>query len=191
MSAATDPGPLTHKRILLGVTGSIAAYKAAELASALTQAGARVDVVMTAEAQRFIGPLTFAALTHRAVITDLWDEEQPERPTHIELADAADLVLVAPATAHLLAQAALGLAPDALTAILLATPAPIAMAPAMNGKMWLHPATQANAETLRSRGVEIWGPDEGLLACGYEGVGRMLAVPELLARVEGFFLNRA
>ncbi|MFQ3669838.1 MAG: flavoprotein [Verrucomicrobiia bacterium] len=182
---------MTSKRILLGITGSIAICKAPELASALTQAGARVDVVMTAEAQRFVTPLTFSALTHRPVVTDLWSEDQPERPTHIELADAADLVLVAPATAHLIAQAALGLAPDALTAILLATPAPIVLAPAMNGKMWLHPATQAHVATLRSRGVELWGPDEGLLACGYQGVGRMLSVPDLLQRVETFFQPRA
>ncbi len=161
------------KRVVLGVTGSIAAYRSVDIASILTKAGIEVDVVMTAGAERFVTALTFGALTHRAVITDLWDEEHVGKPGHIELADRADLVLVAPATAHLIAQYRLGLAPDALTAILLATPAPVWLAPAMNGKMWLPPATQENAAMLRHRGVRIIGPDEGVLACGYEGVGRM------------------
>jgi phosphopantothenoylcysteine decarboxylase len=171
------------KRVVLGVTGSIAASRAAELASGLTKAGVLVDVVMTAEAQRFISALTFTALTHRPVVTDLWDEAQGGKPTHIDLADAADLVVVAPATAHLLAQHACGLAPDALTAILLATRAPILMAPAMNGKMWEHPATQTNVGVLKKRGVEFIGPDRGLLACGYEGVGRLWPHEKITQRV--------
>jgi phosphopantothenoylcysteine synthetase/decarboxylase len=117
------------------------------------------------------------------VITDLWDESQGGRPTHIELADAADLVLVAPATAHLIAQYAHGLAPDALTAILLATRAPVWIAPAMNGHMWEHPATRANVALLESRGVVFIGPDRGMLACGYEGLGRLWPVADIARRV--------
>jgi len=128
--------------------------------------------------------LTFTALTHREVVTNLWDEEQPSRPTHIELADAADLVVIAPATANMLAKMAHGLADDALTAILLATKAPVLVAPAMNGKMWEHAATKANVEILISRGVEVIGPESGLLACGYEGVGRLWPVELIAARVE-------
>jgi len=177
------PPPQPLRRVVLGVTGSIAACKAAELASLLVKGGLVVDVVMTAEAQRFVGPLTFTALTHRPVITDLWDESQGGRPTHIELADAADLVLVAPATAHLIAQYAHGLAPDALTAILLATTAPVWIAPAMNGHMWEHPATRANVALLESRGTSFIGPDRGMLACGYEGLGRLWPVADIARRV--------
>jgi phosphopantothenoylcysteine synthetase/decarboxylase len=177
------PARRSVRRVILGVTGSIAAAKAAELASLLVKGGLEVDVVMTAEAQKFIGPLTFTALTHRPVITDLWDESQGGRPTHIELADAADLVLVAPATAHLIAQYAHGLAPDALSAILLATRAPVWIAPAMNGHMWAHPATRANVALLESRGVAFIGPDRGMLACGYEGLGRLWPVADIARRV--------
>ncbi len=171
------------KRMILGITGSIAAYKAADIASLLTQKGVLVDVVMTQDAQRFISAMTLSALTHRAVTTNLWDEEQIGRPTHIELADAADLVLVAPATANVLAKMAHGLADDALSAILLATPAPVLVAPAMNGKMWKHPATQSNMELLKSRGVQCIGPAEGLLACGYEGLGRLSPVEDIVSEV--------
>ncbi len=175
------PKKPTPKRIILGVTGSIAACKAAEIASALAKAGHAVDVVMTAEAQQFVRPLTFSALTHRPVITSLWEEGQAGVPTHIGLADAADLVLVAPATAHLMAQMAHGLAPDALTAILLATRAPILLAPAMNGNMWQHPATQENKKILEKRGVKMIGPDKGMLACGYQGIGRMWPADQVTA----------
>jgi len=161
------------KRVVLGVTGSIAAYRAADIASTLTKEGIEVDVVMTEEACRFVTPLTFAALTHREVTTNLWDEAHVGRPSHIELADQADLVLVAPATAHLIAQYRMGLAPDALTAVLLATLAPVLLAPAMNGKMWQHPANQENVLVLQDRGVKMIGPDEGMLACGYTGIGKM------------------
>lgn len=158
---------------MLGVTGSIAAYKAAEIASQLAQAGHSVQVVMTAEATRFIMPLTFQALTHQPVTTSLFDEESGGRPTHIELADAADLLLIAPATANILAKLAHGLADDALSAIALATRAPVLVAPAMNGKMWSHPATVENVRILRRRGARFIGPEKGLLACGYEGLGRL------------------
>lgn len=169
--------------MVLGVTGSIAAYKAADIASGLTKAGVEVDVVMTAEAQRFVTALTFTALTHRPVVTDLWDEAQGGKPTHIELADRADLVLVAPATANVLAQMAHGLATDALTSVLLATRAPVLVAPAMNGKMWSHPATQDNVRILKKRGVAFIGPEAGLLACGYEGLGRLWPADQIVQHV--------
>jgi len=180
MTAAAD----IH--VVLGVSGSIAAYRSVDLASGLTKKGIKVDVVMTEGARKFVTPLSFGALTHRPVTTDLWDEEQPGKPTHIELADRAKLVVVAPASANVLARMAHGLADDALTAVLLATPAPVVVAPAMNGKMWLHPATRANVELLKSRGVIFVGPDEGLLACGYEGIGRMWPVDKLLLELEPY-----
>ena len=170
--------------IVLGVTGSIAAHKAADLASLLAKAGFTVRVVMTADAQRFITPLPFKTLSRQPVVTDLYDEEEGWQPTHIKLADEADLLLIAPATAHVLARLALGLADDALTCIALALnpQAKLLIAPAMNGKMWLHPATQANVATLKSRGAELIGPDEGMLSCGYEGVGRLWPVEKIAER---------
>ncbi len=169
--------------IVLGVTGSIAAYKAADITSQLVKLGHRVNVVMTTEAQKFITPLTLQTLSKNPVIADLWDERLGWQPGHIELADNADLLLIAPATAHILAELAHGLAGHALAAIALALPrtCPVLIAPAMNGKMWLHPATQANVETLRARGAEFIGPEEGMLACGYEGVGRLWPVDLVVA----------
>jgi phosphopantothenoylcysteine decarboxylase len=172
------------KQIVLGVTGSIAAHKAVDLASHLTQRGCAVRVVMTADAQRFIAPLPFKILSRHAVVTDLYDEQGDWKPAHIELADAADLLLVAPATAHTIAKLAHGLADDALTCIALALnpKARILIAPAMNGKMWLHPATQQNVTLLKARGVEFIGPEEGLLSCGYEGLGRLWPVEQVAER---------
>src|SRR6204780_92870 len=172
------------KKIVLGVTGSIAAHKAADLASLLTKAKCDVRVVMTADAQRFITPLPFKTLTRNPVVTDLYDEDEGWKPTHIELADAADLLLIAPATANVIAKLAHGLADDALSCIALALNprAKILVAPAMNGKMWLHPATQQNAATLRERGAEFIGPEKGMLSCGYEGVGRLWPVEEIARR---------
>jgi len=172
------------KNVVLGVTGSIAAYKAAELASLLTRQGCDVRVVMTADALHFITPLAFKTLSRHPVTTDLYDEEEGWQPTHIKLADEADLLLVAPATAHTLAKIAYGLANDALSCIALALnpQARSLMAPAMNGKMWLHPATQQNVATLKSRRVEFIGPEEGLLSCGYEGLGRLWPVDKVAAR---------
>ena len=171
------------RRIVLGVTGSIAAYRAAELASTLTKEGVEVDVVLTDEALRFITALTFHALTRREVYTRENDGMRDGQPAHISLADRADLVVAAPATAHLLAQLAHGLAPDLLTSLLLATPAPVIVAPAMNGKMWHHPATQDNVILLRKRGVSFIGPEAGLLACGYEGLGRLWPVAEIAREI--------
>ncbi len=171
------------RNIVLGVTGSIAAYKAADLASLLTKQGCSVRVVMTADAQRFITPLAFKTLSRNPVVTDLYDETEGWQPTHIKLADEADLLLIAPATANILAKLANGIADDALTCIALALnpKARILAAPAMNGKMWLHPATQQNVATLNARGVEFIGPEKGLLSCGYEGIGRLWPV-EAVAR---------
>jgi phosphopantothenoylcysteine synthetase/decarboxylase len=172
------------KNIVLGVTGSIAAHKAADLASLLTKNGCAVRVVLTAEAQRFITPIPFQALSRHPVVTELFDQEEGWKPAHIELADEADLLLIAPATANTIAKLAHGLADDALTCIALALNpmAKMLVAPAMNGKMWLHPATQQNVATLKSRGVEFIGPEAGLLSCGYEGLGRLWPVEQVAAR---------
>ena len=172
------------KNIVLGVTGSIAAHKAADIASQLTKAGCRVDVIMTADALRFITPVPFKTLSRRPVVTDLYADEEGWKPTHITLADEADLLLIAPATAHTIARLALGLADDALTCVALALNpnARVLIAPAMNGKMWNHPATQQNVATLRSRGAEIIGPEEGMLSCGYEGIGRLWPVDQIVKR---------
>jgi phosphopantothenoylcysteine decarboxylase len=172
------------KKIILGVTGSIAAHKAADLASLLTKANCDVRVVMTAGAQRFITPLPFKTLTRNAVVTDLFDEDEGWKPAHIELADAADLLLIAPATANVIAKMASGIADDALTCIALALnpDANILIAPAMNGKMWRHPATRENVKILKSRGAEFIGPDEGMLSCGYEGIGRLWPVEKITER---------
>jgi phosphopantothenoylcysteine decarboxylase len=171
------------KKIVLGVTGSIAAHKAADLASLLTKAKCDVRVVMTADAQRFITPLPFKTLTRNPVVTNLYDEDEDWKPTHIALADAADVLLIAPATANVIAKLAHGIADDALSCIALALnpKAKILIAPAMNGKMWLHPATQGNVRTLQKRGVKFIGPDEGMLSCGYEGVGRLWPVEAIAA----------
>ncbi|MGE3311467.1 MAG: flavoprotein [Limisphaerales bacterium] len=168
--------------IVLGVTGSIAAHKAIDVASRLAKAEHAVNVVMTADALRFVTALPFKTLSRRPVVTDLYDEEEGWKPAHITLADEADLLLVAPATANLLAKMAQGMADDALSCIALALNprVPIVVAPAMNGKMWLHAATQANVQVLKGRGVEILGPGEGMLSCGYEGIGRLLD-PEAIA----------
>ena len=168
--------------ILLGISGSIAAYKAAELASLLVKRGATVTAVMTRDAQEFITPLTLQVLTRRPVVTGLYDEKESWRPGHIQLADEADLILLAPATANTLAKLAHGMADDVLGAIALATKAPFLHAPAMNGKMWLHPATQTNVATLKSWGHHFIGPEDGMLACGYEGVGRLWPVEGIVDR---------
>jgi len=168
-------------KIVLGVTGSIAAHKAADLASLLTKAKCDVRVVMTTDAQRFITPLPFKTLTRNPVVTDLYDEDEGWKPTHISLADEADLLLIAPATANVLAKLAHGLADDALSCIALALnpKAKFLIAPAMNGKMWLHAATQANVAALKKRGAEFIGPDDGMLSCGYEGIGRLWPVDKI------------
>src|SRR5437867_807793 len=173
------------RNIVLGVTGSIAAYKAVDIASFLVKQGCDVHVVLTTDAQRFITPLPFKTLSRHPVVVDLYDEEEGWKPTHITLADAADLLLIAPATANVIARLAQGIADDALTCIALALnpQARVLVAPAMNGNMWQHPATQHNVALLKERGVQFTGPDAGMLSCGYEGVGRLEVIEQIAERV--------
>jgi len=176
-------------RITLGVTGGVAAYKAAELVRLLQQDGFTVEVVMTRGAREFITPLTFAALSGQKVITDLFEKSSSGEANvesaieHIAVAQRSDLLLVAPATADILAKFARGIADDFLTTLYLATTAPVIVAPAMNVNMWNHPATQENIEMLRARGVRIVNPDEGYLACGMTGAGRLAGQQEIVAAV--------
>ena len=175
-------GPLVGKTLALGVSGSIAAYKAAALTSELRKAGAEVHVVMTESATQFISALTLGTLSRNPVLTSFWEEEGWQ-PGHIELADKIDLFLVAPATAQQVGNYANGLAPDLLGAIYLATQAPVMLAPAMNGKMYEHEAVQGNLEILKGRGVEIIEPVVGELACGYEGIGKLAPLDEIIKGV--------
>jgi phosphopantothenoylcysteine decarboxylase/phosphopantothenate--cysteine ligase len=180
---------LQNKRIILGVTGGIAAYKAAMVCSQLVQGGALIDVVMTESAQKFITPLTFQALTHRPVYTDMFDIPDGENIPHITLADAADLLLIAPATATTIARLANGLADNLLAAIALVTPAPLLLAPAMETDMWRHLATQANLKKLQDWGATIVGPAQGRLASGAIGAGRMVE-PEAIVHAARMVLGR-
>jgi phosphopantothenoylcysteine decarboxylase/phosphopantothenate--cysteine ligase len=172
-------------RVLLGVTGGIAAYKAPEIVRRLTERGAEVQVVMSRAAMQFVSPLTFQAVSGRRVRTDLWDQEAEAAMGHIELARWADVVLVAPATANFLGNLANGLAADLLATLCLATAAPVVIAPAMNQAMWAHPAVQANRKTLEARGARMLGPATGDQACGETGEGRMLEAAEIAAAVLG------
>ena len=181
-STPSISGPLADKTIALGVSGSIAAYKSADLTSELRKAGADVHVVMTESATNFISALTMGTLSRNPVLTSFWDEEGWQ-PGHIELADKIDLFLVAPATAQQVGNYANGLAPDLLGAIYLATKAPVMLAPAMNGKMYEHEAVQRNLEILKGRGVEIIEPVVGELACGYKGIGKLASVSNIAERV--------
>ena len=175
-------------RIFLGVTGGIAAYKAAALTSTLVQRGAVVDVVLTAEAERFVGALTFSSLTSRPVYTSLWDA--PERIPHIRLVREADVAVVAPATANAIAKLAHGIADDLLTTALLAARIPIVLAPAMNDAMYEHPATRANLATLRARGCDVVEPERGYLAEGESGVGRLAAEERILDAIAAVLTRR-
>ncbi|MDO7905251.1 bifunctional phosphopantothenoylcysteine decarboxylase/phosphopantothenate--cysteine ligase CoaBC [Paenibacillus sp. JX-17] len=182
---------LKGKKIVLGVTGGIAAYKAATLCSQLTKKGADVHVIMTSSAKEFITELTLQTLTRNPVYSDTFDEREPAVVSHIHLADLADLVLVAPATANTIGKLALGLADDMLSTTLLATTAPVMVAPAMNVHMYDHPAVKQNMETLVSRGVMMIEPGEGLLACGYVGKGRLEEPESIVEVVERFFEAQA
>ena len=172
--------------IVLGITGSIAAYKAADLASQLSKLGHEVHCVMTQAATEFITPLTLQVISRQPVLISLEDEKNSWKPSHIELADNADLFLVAPASADILGQLANGISPDPLSSIYLALPreTPSLIAPAMNGKMWNHPATQRNLAQLKEDGVQFVEPAEGDLACGYQGPGRLADIGDILAAVE-------
>ena len=173
----------TDKTIVLGVTGSIAAYKAAELTSKLVQAGARVSVVMTEAAIKFVTPLTFRSLTNRPVVTSMWELSSEFSIEHVSLADAADVVVVAPATANLIAKLAAGIADDVLTATVLATKAPVIIAPAMHATMFQNPVTQDNLAKLRARGFAIVGPAYGRLASGDTGLGRLAEIEQIIATI--------
>ncbi len=177
---------LESKRIVLGVTGGIAAYKVCTLASRLTQAGAQVDVVLTEAATRFVAPLTFEALTGRPAYVSMWHTAAEGLPTHIAhvgLAHAADLMVVAPATANTMAKLAYGLADNLLSTLALAAQCPLLLAPAMDVGMWCHPATQANVARLRERGIAFAGPARGRMASGLEGEGRLLDPDQLLGHL--------
>ena len=177
------PYSLSHKTIALGVSGSIACYKAVDFASKLAQLGADVDVLMTAAAQRFVAPLAFRSITHRAVVTSLFEPDSELSINHVAIAERADLVAVVPATANTLAKMALGFADDAVSATVLATAAPVLAAPAMDANMFHSPAVRANVRTLRERGVYLAGPASGRLASGLVGRGRLLEPAELVGHV--------
>ncbi len=175
---------LTDKIVVLGITGSIAAYKAAELASRLTQAGVRVDVVMTEAAQKFISPLTLRSLTHRLVASDMWEPLEEHRISHVSMAQAADVVVIAPATANIIAKIACGMADDLLSSMVLATKAPVIIAPAMNVNMYENPVTHANIEKLRERGFYIVEPCTGRLACDTVGRGRLAETAQIMGAIK-------
>jgi phosphopantothenoylcysteine synthetase/decarboxylase len=182
MKDSADKPAAAAPSVVLGVTGSIAAYKAAELTSRLVQAGVAVDVILTANAMRLVQPQTFFTLSRRPVVTDLW--ELPDwQPGHIALAERAAVLVVAPATANTLAKLAHGIADDALSTYALSHSGRLIVAPAMNPRMWGHPAVQANCTMLRARGVQFVGPDSGHVACGEDGAGRMAAVDAIATAV--------
>jgi phosphopantothenoylcysteine decarboxylase/phosphopantothenate--cysteine ligase len=178
---------LAGRRIVVGVSGSIAAYKAVLLVRRLLETGAIVDVAMTHAATRFVAPLTFASLTHRPVLTDVMELDAEQQIAHVELAEAADAVLIAPATANILAELAAGLVHDAVTAVACASRAPIVLAPAMDAGMWTHPATQRNVATLADDGCLLVEPEVGTLASGLTGIGRMAEPAQILDAVERLF----
>lgn len=175
--------PIVGSKVILGVTGSIACYKAADLASRLTQQGAQVDVILTQGASNFITPLTFLSLTHRPVISGLFDLQSEQAVWHVAMAQDADVIVVAPATANVIAKLANGLADDALTTTILASSSPLVVAPAMDGYMFDNPATQENLDKLKERGVTIIGPAEGHLASGLRGVGRLVEVSHIVDNI--------
>ena len=176
-------GPLAGKHVVLGVTGSIASYKAVDLASKLVQSGALVDVIMSYGATQFVTPLAFRSITHREVVTDTYDVGSEFANEHVALARRADIVVIAPATVNCIAKLAVGLADDPLTTTVIATTAPLLVAPAMDAAMYDHPATQENLEKLRQRSVAIAGPAPGRLASGLMGMGRLVEPADLLGHI--------
>ncbi len=175
---------LANKTVVLGITGGISAYKAADIASRLTQAGAKVDAILTESAARFITPLTLRAITRRPVVTDLFESTINTGITHISIAEAADIVVIAPATANIIARLAAGIADDMLTCTVLATAAPIIVAPAMNVNMFQNPVTQDNLAKLKARGFTIVGPAYGRLASGKMGMGRLTEIEEIIGAIQ-------
>jgi len=188
----TQPTSLAGYELLLCPTGGIACYKAADLASKLTQAGAGVTVAMTEAATRFVTPLTFQGLTARQVYTSLWQATEQYQPHHVALTELADLMLVAPATANIIAKMAAGIADELVSTLALSAAGAcgILIAPAMNARMWLAPATQANMNTLTQRGVHVVGPGTGRLACGDTGPGRMAEPDQILAAATELLLKK-
>ena len=182
MSADTQPAPWLGRQLVLGVTGSIAAYKAVSLLRSCTRAGASVSVVMTASATKFVTPMTFEVLSGRRVTTDLF--EAHEEMKHLSVPESADAIVVAPATANFLAKAAVGLADDVLSTMLLTARCPLIVAPAMDGDMWSHPTVQDHVRTLRARGVTVLDPEEGPLASGLIAQGRLASEPRILEAIE-------
>ncbi len=182
-------GPLAGRRVAVGVSGSIAAYKAVSLVRLLAERGALVDVVMTPAATRFVTPLTFGALSHRPVLTDLMALDAEQQIAHIEIAEGADAIVIAPATAHLLGELAAGLVGNAVAAVALASRAPVVVAPAMDAGMWIHPATRRNVEILRGFGYRIVEPEVGALASGLTGVGRLAEPQTIVDAVEQLFAH--
>ena len=178
------PSPLQGKRIVLGVTGSIACFKAVDMASKLTQAGAAVDVVLTRGAANFLTPLTFGSITHGPVVTDVYDPQSELSMDHIAMAERADVIIVAPATANTIAKLAWGFADDALTTTVLASRAPVIVAPAMDAHMYENAATQENVAKLRERGMVMAGPASGRMASGLVGRGRMVEPAEIIERAK-------
>jgi len=178
-------GKLNNRRIVLGVSGGIAAYKAADLAGKLTAQGAKVSCILTANACELVTPKTFEAVTGQGVFTSLWSAPEDFRIGHVELAQEADVVVVAPATANIIGKVAHGICDDLLSTTLCAAwQRPVIFAPAMNTRMWNNPAVQRNVETLRQMGFRLVGPGEGRLACGEEGPGRMAEVPQIIEAIE-------
>ena len=176
--------------ILLGITGSIAAYKAAELVRLMDKNNWLVSVIMTRAATRFVGELTFQTLSRNPVLLDEFERREAWNPAHVALADLADVLVIAPCTANVIAKLSHGLADDALTSTALACRAPLVIAPAMNENMWLHPATQSNIRIVRSRGALIVNPARGQLACGWEGEGRLAPLDEIMSAIEKSLRNK-
>nr|QDY92639.1 coenzyme A biosynthesis bifunctional protein CoaBC [uncultured Planctomycetota bacterium] len=188
--AAADPQALRGYEVLICVTGGIAAYKTAALVSKLVQDGCGVTVAMTRSARRFVGPTTFRALTGRPVLRSLWRTGESSQFQHLEPTEAADLVVVAPATANIIGKLAGGIADDLVSTLLLGADSPVLLAPAMNARMWQHPAVQRNITFLRDNGFGLVGPEEGWLACGEVGPGRMAEPQTLLAAIQEQLLSK-
>ena len=184
MNRMNPDSSLAGTTIILGVTGSIAAYKAADLASKLKQRGGEVFAVMTLAAREFIAPLTFETLSGNPVYTDLFEEQRQFSPVHISLAERADLLVIAPATANFIGKMAVGLADDLLSSVAMATRAPIIIAPAMNNGMYENRIVQANIKKLSDMGITFIGPEAGYLACGYEGKGRLASTDMIVREIE-------
>ena len=175
--------PLSGKKIVLGVTGSIAAYKSADLTSSLVKQGASVQTILTDCAKQFITPKTLGTLSGKTVCNDLWSHNNHNQPDHIEVADWADLLLIAPASANCIAKCTHGIADDFLSCVYLATESPVLIAPAMNGKMYQHSTTQRNLHILKEQQIKIIEPVFGLLACGYEGIGKLAPLDSIVKAI--------